>query len=389
MSNPTETFREMMIEARIGRAAKAERSLADIAEKVEQSEARWSEDELREAIAGVLADSIREAGNTDRAALARSIAPHILSTVRSEIGNAHPEIIEALSPRLGELIRASVAKSMEDLQRQIDQAVPVDLWIASLKAKLTGTPTTGWVLEGKNGFAVIEAYLIERGSGLLLARDRPADAPTDASELDDDLLSGMIAALDAFARDAFGGGGVETLRQLTLSAGTIYLRASPTKILALRCTGEAPPDVEEEIDRLLDRVIQRMQDEKGDADLTPSRLLADAPQPSEKAVSAAGLVGKALAGIAAVIALFWGHFALESGNRDRWTAAIETSVRSDAGLTGYPVVIAYDDSAGVVHIDGLVPDAAARVDIEGRLARLAVPLSHRLSMPVAGRRIDE
>ncbi len=389
VSDPTETFRQMMMEARVGRAVKAERSLAEISEKIERSEARWTEEELRETVARVLADSIREAGKTDRQALARSIAPHILTTIRSEIGNAHPEIIEALSPRLGELIRAAVAKSMEDLQRQIDQAVPVDIWIANFKAKLTGTPPTGWLLDGKDGFAVIEAYLIERGSGLLLARDRPNDTPADVTELDDDLMSGMIAALDAFARDAFGGGGVETLRQLTLSAGTIYLRASPTKILALRCTGVATPEVEVEINELLDRVIQRMQDGQDDADLAPARLLADAPQTEDDSVSAAALVGKGIGAIAAVIALLWGHFALEAMNNDRWTTAIEASVHEDAGLSGYPVAVAYDGSADTVRIEGLVPDEAARAGIEARLSRLSVPLNYSLTMPVAGRRIVE
>jgi F0F1-type ATP synthase membrane subunit b/b' len=147
MGDPTDTFREMMLEARIDRAARTEKSLHDLEEKVERSEIRWNEAELRERVATILADTIREAGHTDHEALARAIAPHIIGTVRNEIGNAHPEIIEALSPRLGELIRAAVAKSVEDLQRQIDQAVPVDLWIATLKAKdparRSGVPGAG------------------------------------------------------------------------------------------------------------------------------------------------------------------------------------------------------------------------------------------------------
>ncbi len=390
VKDATDTFREMMMEARIERAADAERALAEIKEKVDKSEARWTEDEMRESVARVLADSIREAGNSDRQAMIRSIAPHILSTVRSEIGSAHPEIIEALSPRLGELIKAAVEKSMEGMQQQIDAAVPIDLWMASIKAKLTGTPTTGWVVRSEDGFAVMEAYLIERGSGLLLARDRPADAPTEEDEFDDDLLSGMIAALDSFAHDAFGGGGIETLRELTLTAGTIYLRASPTKILALRCNRAASAEIESEIDQLLDRVIQRMKENGEDADLTPAHLLADAPKADDdSSVSAAAILVKGLSAAAVLIALIWGHFALESGNRDRWVSAMEASVRDDPGMAGYPVSVVYDDASDAVLVGGLVPDETARNAIQARLSRLATPLSYSMTMPVAGRRLEE
>ena len=390
MSNQTDTFREMMMEARVERAAATERALSEIEEKVDQSEARWSEDEMREIVAHVLADSIREAGTMDRDALIRSIAPNVLSTIRSEISTSHPQIIEALSPRLGELIAAAVEKAMEGMQRQIDAAVPVDLWIAGVKAKLTGTPSTGWIVSREDGFAVMEAYLIERGSGLLLARDRPVDMDAGEDAFDDDLLSGMIAALDSFAHDAFGGSGIETLRELTLTAGTIYLRASPTKILALRCTRAAPPEVEDEIDQFLDRVITRVQEEGDGVDLTPARLLADAPKADTgETISAAAILVKSLSVMAALIALIWGHFMLEGSNTERWIDAMGASVRDDPGMSGYPVTVVYDEAEEMARIGGLVPDDMARTAIEDRLARLATPLRYGVIMPVVGQRLDE
>ena len=386
MSDPTnETFRQMLLEARMGEAAKAHETLSGIDEKIARSEARWSEDELRETIARILADALREAGRTDREALIRAIAPNIVTTVRTEIGNAHPEIIDALSPRMGELIRATVEKAIEGLQRQIDEAVPVDLWIAKAKSTLTGTPTASWIIRDEEGFRVIEAFLIERGSGLVLAQDRPAGMEIGDDALDDDLLGGMIAALDAFARDAFGGGGIDGLRQLTLSAGTVYLRASPTKILALRCTGVAPPKVEDEIDRLLERVILRLR-EHGDEGI-PARLLAiETDETGNDGPSAAAIVGKAAAAIAAAIAAVWGHFALETANRERWTAAAYEVARGVSAMTGYPVEASHD--AGTVTLTGLVPDAATRADLADRIARLPLPMDTVLAMPVAGRRLD-
>ena len=390
VSDPTtDTFREMLLEARIEEAEHARESLGGLDKKVEEAEARWDEDTFREAVAGVLADALREAGHLDREALIRSISPNILSTVRSEIGTAHPEIIEALSPRMGELIRASVAKAVEGLQRQIDEAVPVDLWIASIRGAVTGTPSTGWILRDKSGFRVIEAFLIERGSGLILAQDRPQGEDADVATLDDDLLGGMIAALDSFARDAFGSDGIDELRQLTLSAGTMYLRASPTKILALRCTGVAPPKVEDRIDRLLDSIIQRLQEEGGDA--LPARLLAmeesqaeeDAAEPS---AGAAAMVGQIALAVVAVIVAFWSHGALERANDNRWVQATLDAVREDPAMIGYPVVAT--QAEGVVTLTGLVPDTETRAGIERRIAALTLPFEAVLAMPEAGKRLQ-
>lgn len=386
MSDPTnDTFRQMMLEARINAAARAHESLGGLDERIDLADARWDEDALRESVAAVLADALREAGRTDREALIRAIAPNILATVRNEIGMAHPEIIEALSPRMGELIRATVAKAVEDLQRQIDEAMPIDLWIASFRAALTGTPATGWILKDETGFRVIEAFLIERGSGLILAQDRPDEVEGEAAALDDDLLGGMIAALDSFAHDAFGGSGIDELRQLTLSAGTIYLRASPTKILALRCTGVASPRTEDRIDLLLDKVIRRLL-EQGDG-VAPGRLLAveadDAPQDEP---SAAVVVGKvALAACAVAVALV-SHFALEGANRARWTEAALATVRDDPAMTGYPVAARHEGDT--LTLTGLVPDDETLAGIRTRLALHPFPLDIALAMPVAGRRLD-
>ena len=384
MSDPTkDTFRDMLLEARIAEAKGMRASVANLDEKMDRAEARWTEDEFREAVAIVLADSLREAGHSDREALIRAIAPNILATIRNEIGTSQPEIIEALSPRMGELIRAAVAKAVEGLQRQIDEAMPVDLWMASVRAALTGTSSSGWIIRGESGFHVIEAFLIERGSGIVLAQDRPEGAGPDIGALDDDLLGGMIAALDSFALDAFGRGGIDELRQLTLSAGTIYLRASPTKILALRCTGTAPPRIEDEIDRLLDNVIRRVQE--GGEDDVPARLLAVDAEPAGGEGGASALVFKVALAAAAIIAAVFGHGMLEQANSDRWTDAAVHAARDDPAMIGYPVEAAY--AQDTLTLTGLVPDVPTRDGIERRLAALPIPAAITLAMPEAGKRL--
>ncbi len=386
MSDPTaDSFRQMLLDAQLERAAKSDDHLEAISDKLSITDERWSEESLTAAVANVLADSIREAGHGDSDVLSRSIAPHIVSTIKREISNAHPEIIEALSPRMGVLIRAAVANAVEDLQRQIDQAMPFDIWIATIKSRLTGAPSAGWLVGSAEEFRVLEAYLIERGSGVLLARDKPPEVDEDDdSLLDDDLLAGMIAALDSFASDAFGSGGLEELRQLKMSQGTVYLRASPTKILALRCTGQAPPGIEERVDTLLERAIQQATGQGEDLD--PGRLLAGAQAPMEPGINPAALIGKAALGIAAAFAVLIGHFYLESANRSRWVEAVQTAAADDPALAGYPMTAAYDGDNAAVELRGLVPDAAALAEMQTRVSHVPLPLPLEMLVPVAGER---
>ena len=388
MNDPTnETFREMLIEAQRERAAEARRSVDTLNEKVVTSEDKWDDEYLRGRIAGILAETIRDAGRRDNEELARAIAPQIVGTIRREIGNSHPEIIEALSPRIGDLIRAAIAKAMEDIQRQIDDAMPVDMWIANVKSRLTGAPSVGWLVETTDEFRVLEAYLVERGSGLLIARNLPPGVEEgDNDALDDDLLAAMIAALDAFVRDAFGGGGVEELRELTLTTGTVYLRASPTKILALRCSGKASSGVKEDIDQLLELAIRKAGQTGEEIDSV--RFLETVGEaPEATGPSAAGMVGQAIAAIAAVLLLFVGHFWLESANRDRWTDAIRTT-SADASLAGYSNVTIYDPAIDKVTVTGLAPDQEARDALMARLAALPPVIDYEVIMPVAGERLN-
>ncbi len=390
MSDPTtDSFRQMLLEAQLERASKSDVHLEAISDKLSTTDERWSEESLTASIASVLADSIREAGQEDSEVLSRSIAPHVVSTVKREISNAHPEIIDALSPRMGTLINASVAHAVADLQRQIDAAMPFDMWIATLKSRLTGAPSSGWLVDNTKDFRVLEAYLIERGSGVLLARDKPPEVDDDdESLLDDDLIAGMIAALDSFASDAFGSGGLEELRQLKMSHGTVYLRASATKILALRCSGEAPDGIEQRVDALLERAIAQATGQGGDGgDIDPRRLIEGARESSEKGINPSAIIGKAALSIIAVVAVVAGHFYLENANRTRWVDALQTAARDDPGLTGYPINADYVADAGQVRLRGLAPDKGAIAEISARVARVPSPLKAELLIPVAGERL--
>jgi len=285
-------------------------------------------------------------------------------------------LIEAIHPHLGVLISAAMKKTIEDLNRKVDEALPVDRWMASMKSRITGAPAAGWVLKGEQEFAVKDALLIDRHSGVLLASEQGPQDQHD--ELDEDLIAGMIAALQGFASEAYGATGAGELRRFSFTEDTVYLRGTPTKILALRCSGVAPPEIEGKVDALLMAALERLRAE----DDLPSEIFAleglePAPVfPVEAGPSASRMVGGGLAAAAAVAALVWGHGAVTDAHSERWVDAVAEAARADASLSAYPVTVAMDrDDRQTVSVSGLLRDQAAFDALVERVGSAAVPLN--------------
>ena len=355
------------------------RKLADIEARIERTaDVLQDRDRLQAALAPVITDALREAGREDHDRVASTIAPYVVRTIRSEILNSQDELVEAIHPRLGTLIRQAVTNAIEEINRKVDEALPVDRWVAALKGRLTGVSPAGMLGATREAFEVREALLIDRRSGILLAR-RVNEAAAIADGADEDLVAGMIAAVLAFAEDAYGTGAGE-LRRLELTGDRVYLRASATRILAVRCAGHPPPGIEGRMDELLERALAT-----GGRDAMPARLVEDlgavAPPPGAAGVSASRILGTGLAAVVALLLVWWGTGAVSGAYQSRWHAMAEAAATADPTLAAWPLAVEREGEGALV-VRGLVPDAAALAQLEARMAALRVPVPVRLAVDI-------
>ena len=363
-----------------GKASNLEAEIAEISSRLADADvSTYEPEQMRKLIAPALTGALRDAGHEDQEEMASAIAPYIIGTVKSEILNSEDELVEAIQPRMGMLIKMSIAKAVEDLNRKVDDAMPVDRWIAAAKGRLTGAPAAGWLLEDGKSFIVKEAMLIERQSGVLLASERSTlDITSDSP--DEDLMAGMIAALQGFASEAYGATGAGDLRRFSFTEDTVYLRGTPTKLLALRCSGVAPPELEARVDDLLETALERM---RGDGGIGDIHMLDDfnrAEEPAAEGASGSKIVGYALGGLAAVVALIWGHGAVTNAHEARWIASVEEAIAGDERLGPYPLLVERDEEEAAIVISGLVPDKAALEALEQRLDWSASPVPIKLNI---------
>lgn len=394
MSDPVrESFERLRREALARQETAAECAVSKLEDRLEDAELRWDETRLREAISPVIAAAIRDAGRVQPEAVARAVAPHIVGTVRTEIKNSEEAIIDVLHPRLGRLIRRGISSAVSDLQRQVDSALPFDRWMASITSRLSGASALGVLLKDAEPFIIHEAFLIERRSGRLLAREAPENS-ADADRADDDLVAGMIAALDSFASDALAAGGAGTLRRVETDAGSLYVRASATRIIALRTSGAAQPDIEHRLDLLLESLLEQTGEDGLSVQTfnTTPLLMEEDGGASDEAKAAGGgafaLISKVVGGIAAAFLALWSHGAIEEHRIDRAVAAVASVTANAEPYRGYPLVVAVEPDGVAIGVRGLAPDEAARAELLESLANVPSVLPLRIEIAIAGRRLS-
>ena len=93
---------------------------------------------------------------------------------------------------------------METLNERLDQGLSFERWRMRVQARMTGVSEAELLLRRHPPFDIDELLLIHRPTGVLMARVRDGES----GGADADVVGGMLTAIMAFTRDAFGGGGI-------------------------------------------------------------------------------------------------------------------------------------------------------------------------------------
>ncbi|MBT8062945.1 MAG: hypothetical protein KJO85_09690 [Gammaproteobacteria bacterium] len=181
----------------------------------------------------------------------------VVNTIRSAIKRDSHSFAEALFPVLGPAIRRAVADALKGLVQRINVALENSFTIKGLKWRLeaarSGEPFAQIVLRHTMLYAVQEAFLIQRGSGLVLAsvhRD-------ETLALDEDAVAAMLTAIQSFIQDSFGETADEPLRSAELGDRTMWVINGPVAVLACVISGTPPRATRDELMNLLETLHAR------------------------------------------------------------------------------------------------------------------------------------
>jgi len=345
-----------------------------------------TEERFRDSVAVVLDAALREAEVSKHDQMARALAPLVVKTIKTELKNSQDEMVEALYPITGRLVKAYVASAMKDMMDQMNRRIEGNAVMLRMRSLTSGRSVAELALADSQRLEVDEMFLVRRGSGELIERWPERRQPVEG----DIQLSGVLTAINEFASHAFKDGG-GNLRAFELDTFTVFLRGSPTLLLAAKCRGTAPPKVEALIDQEFLEVIERRNWQLEQASLNgaaegnghdgaeaiaavlpPVATALDAKLAEEHARITGSIErSNPLKAIAAVVLipllgwLAWSYYGRYMTNQA--FEAAQRIVLATPAMLGYPATLDVTAQGRLVTISGLVPARNVKEQLVERL----------------------
>ncbi len=354
-----------------------------------------STERMTASVTEVINEALRRAEVSKHSELTQTIAPLVVTTIKTELRNSQDEMVEALYPITGRLVKAYVASAMKDLSDQMNRRLEQNPVMLRLQSLTTGKSIGELALAGTQNFDVKELYLIRRGSGELVALWPEAEASGR-----DHAMSGVLAAVNEFANEAFSAD-QSSLRQIDLGDEEVYLRGSPIYLLAARCSGRAVKSLEQTLDTAFltavetQHAIDAQPGQISDVRKAKAAALAtlgenlktEVANQIEELNRPAGMGAlKALAAIIALPLIGWWAWSWYTDYRIANIRSVaQRIIEVDPAMLGYPAQIDVGDRGRTLTVSGLTPSEPAKNRILNDITRNlpGIALQDRLNV-VAG-----
>ncbi|MEM9672542.1 MAG: hypothetical protein AAF992_08100 [Bacteroidota bacterium] len=125
----------------------------------------------------------------------------LTQTIKRQIRESRGEVIDALYPIMGTLVKkyivAEIAAMSEKIDQQLDQAFSWDMWKRRFRAWVTGESLGKEIIVQAMQPTIEEVFVIEQDSSILLG------SYSRQNILDRDMIAGMLTAIRGFVKEAF------------------------------------------------------------------------------------------------------------------------------------------------------------------------------------------
>ncbi len=166
--------------------------LEKIAHRLEQLEDTLNE---REKLSPKVDPLIIHQINEFKASIPSTLGPVITATLKEEIKNHKDEVVDALYPVLGKMVKKYVAQEMKQLSEKINTQLG---FTGRIKSWFGKSNEKQGIVDDLIAPHIEQVLLIEKESGLLRA------SFSNAKTIDEEMISGMLTAIKNFVEDAFG-----------------------------------------------------------------------------------------------------------------------------------------------------------------------------------------
>ena len=130
-----------------------------------------------------------------------NLGPSITKTLKRQVTESKDEVVEALFPILGKMVKKYISQEMKILTETVNKTAKDTFSVAGIKRKFTsiftGVSEKEMIVSQLGDAQIEQVFVIEKGSGILLGKFQIKET------VDEDMISGMLTAIKAFVEDAF------------------------------------------------------------------------------------------------------------------------------------------------------------------------------------------
>ena len=160
-----------------------------------------------------------------------TLGPTITETLREQIRTQRDEVVDALFPILGKMIKKYIAQEIKVLSEKIDNQFNfLARWKIRIKALFSGKKQKELLLQQLSTAKIEQVLLIEKDSGILKA------SYSKTKSIDEEMISGMLTAIKSFVEDAFAQKD-QSLELIEYELYQIHLQSFVTHYIAVVISG--------------------------------------------------------------------------------------------------------------------------------------------------------
>lgn len=213
--------------------------LAVLSEKVnELTSVKANEQTVIPNVQDAFVGLTNKAVSTKAHAMAEAVGPMLADATRVQIREAEGKMADALRPIILPAAQMAVRDALRDFQKQIDaQLSRGTSTLNEITYRLRGMTPTQVTMRDSLPFTVTDAFVIQNGSGLLMAH-----YGRDSHKTDNDLIGAMLTAIRDFANDAFSDGSDDRqeLSEVQYGSSQIVIKGGDSAYSAVVVDGTLP-----------------------------------------------------------------------------------------------------------------------------------------------------
>ena len=245
-------------------------ALTPILDRVIEDRVKQDKSAMSAAISPIIAAAIVHQTFNAPEEMAEAIAPTMGRAMKAQISTERDAIVDALYPILGSMIAKYLAEALLTINQKLDSALSPEGIQRKIRAKIQGVSEAEILLQQAVPFTVEAAFLIHKGSGLVIAEVQPQQR-----QLESELISGMLTAIRSFANDCIGQS-TSDLNEINYGDAKILLEVAGYSYLAVVVRGNPPRSFLQKVRALLEAIVQKhgraIEEYEGDPDSVPAAI---------------------------------------------------------------------------------------------------------------------